>query len=492
MNPIKYYLLILGLLLFNYSIAQNYQAINGSQFAGSLAPSSNPASIVQVPYAWDITPFAVQIKQSTNAFKINKYSFLSSPKNIEIKAENGIKKRFVFSNQDIRLLNARFTLNSTSAIAFGASIRSYAYARASNSNWQDTAYSLADYLKINLDKVPLSADAAASNWAELYASYARTIYREGNKILNAGITINYNRAISGGYGIAENVNYVQTATTKLGYLLTTGSLQYGYSANFDKIDSIKTSTANRKLFLQNNNYNLGADIGFEYIIGTEQDINLDNDQIDEYAYDTKIGISLMDLGSNKYSFGSRSITASGVLPGITDTLLENKFNKVTTLDNFNDSIASIAASFKQMSGDFYIYKPTRLVINVDQHIAANFFINAEVTLPLLPIISNNSLFIRDMNFIAITPRWETKRFGAYFPILFNNRQQLWVGGAFKAGPLLLGTHNLANLFSKNTTQSGGLYLAFTIRPGEKYDRQAHNSNNKISSKTKRSVSCPKF
>lgn len=492
MNPIKNYLLILGLLLFNYSIAQNYQAINGSQFAGSLAPSGNPAAIVHVPYAWDVTPFAAQIKQSTNAFKINNFSFFSSPKNIEITAENGIKKRFVFTNQDIRLLNARFSLNATSSIAFGASIRSYAYARASNSNWQDTAYSLADYLKINLDKVPLSADAAASNWAELYASYARTIYSNGNKTLNAGITVNYNRAISGGFGMAKNINYVQTATNKLGYLLTTGSLQYGYSANFDKIDSNKTSAANRKLFLQNNNYSLGADIGFEYIIGTEQDINLDNDQIDEYAYDTKIGISLMDLGSNKYSFGSRSITASGVLPGITDTLLENKFRALTTLDNFNDSIASIAASFNQMNGDFYIYKPTRLVINVDQHIKENFFINAEITLPLLPIVASNSLFIRDMNFIALTPRWETKRFGAYLPILFNNRQQLWVGGAFKAGPLLVGTHNLANLFSKNSTQSGGLYLAFTIRPGEKYGRQAHASNNKISSKTKRSISCPKF
>ena len=492
MNPIRNYLLVAGLLLYNYSIAQNYQAINGSQFAGSLAPSVNPAAIVHVPYAWDITPFAAQVKQSTNAFKINKFSFLSSPKNIKIATENGIKKRFVFTNQDIRLLNARFTLTPTSAIAFGASIRSFAYAKASNSNWQDTAYSLADYLKINLDKVPLSANAAASNWAELYASYAQTIYSDANKILNAGITVNYNRALSGGFGLATNVNYVPTITTKPGYLLTTGNLQYGYSANFDKIDSNKTGAANRKLFLQNNHYSLGADIGFEYIIGTEQDINLDNNLVNDFAYDTKIGLSIMDIGSNKYSFGSRSRTASGILQGITDTLLENKFNTFTTLDNFNDSLASIAKSFQQMSGDFYIYKPTRLVINADQHIAANFFINVEITLPLLPIVANSSIFIRDMNFIALTPRWETKTFGAYLPILFNNRQQLWVGGAFKAGPLLFGTHNLANLFSKSSTQSGGLYLAVTIRPGKAYDRQANETHNKISQKTKRGISCPKF
>jgi hypothetical protein len=82
--------------------------------------------------------------------------------------------------------------------------------------------------------------------------------------------------------------------------------------------------------------------------------------------------------------------------------------------------------------------------------------------------------------------------GAYFPVLLNSRKQLWVGGAFKAGPILIGTHNLANLFSKNKTQSGGFYLALTIRPGKKYDRQAHYPSDKQPGKNKRNLDCPKF
>jgi len=128
---------------------------------------------------------------------------------------------------------------------------------------------------------------------------------------------------------------------------------------------------------------------------------------------------------------------------------------------------------------------------VDQHLIHNFFLNAELTIPLFPIFSNNSLFIRDMNLLALTPRWELHSVGVYLPMLFNNRQQFWVGGAFKAGPLLLGTHNLANLFSKNKLQNGGVYLAVTLRPGKLYDRQAHYPG-KLTRKERRSLSCPTF
>ena len=71
MLSLKDFLQFLALLLFSSLTAQNYHAINGSSYAGSLAPASNPASIVHVPYAWDISPLSVQLKHSTNAIKIN-------------------------------------------------------------------------------------------------------------------------------------------------------------------------------------------------------------------------------------------------------------------------------------------------------------------------------------------------------------------------------------------------------------------------------------
>ena len=479
---------ILFLFLFNFLSAQNYQAINGSTYAGSLAPSNNPASIIQVPYAWDLTLFSVQLKQTTNAFTIHNYSLLSSPANAEIVATNGTSKRFLFANQDMRLLNARINLNAKSAIAFGANIRSYQYATTSENNWQDTSRSLADYMKINLDYLPMEGQSRGAAWAELYGTYAHTIIDDGYRLLDAGITIKVNRALAGEYANASDLSYEPTGVSgPQAYLLTKGSLQYAYSSNIDNLDSNNLPSANRKAFMKTTMSSISADIGLQYVLPS-----LEADDNSELDYRTKIGISIMDIGRSKFRHGLQSRSASGVLPGVTDSVLENKFSTIGSVEDFNDSLKSISKSFSQPVGQFNIYQPTRLIINVDQHIKNNFYLNAELTLPLLSLVPKKIYYIKDMNFVAITPRWETRTFGAYLPVLFNTRNQLWVGGAFKAGPVLFGSHNLANLFSKNSAAKGGLYLAVTIRPSKDKDGNLFYSGSKQSGKSKRSSECPKF
>jgi len=487
MYSLKILCFIPCLLLSSFVFAQNYQAINGSSYAGSLGTGNNPASIVSTPFAWDITPLAVQIKQSTNAFIIKNYSFLSSPKNADVSIQNGSKKRFFFSNQNIHLLNTRINLNSNAAIAFGANIRNYVYILNSKANWQDTVLELADFMKNNIDNLPLSGESVGSTWAEFYGTYAQKIFDDGYRTLNAGITLKVNRALAGAYVNTSGVNYTQLAGANDNrYSLTSGNLQYGYSSNLDLIDNNKSFADNRKAFLQNANYTVTADVGFEYLLLSSEDEEAASDDI----YDTKIGVSILDLGSNKYQYGSRSRHAAGTGKDISNSELENKFTTVRTLDNFNDSLATISNSITTPSGNFYIYEPTRVVINVDKHVAQSFFVNAELTIPVISLSSQNTLFIKDMNLLALTPRWETKSLGGYFPVLVNAKGQIWIGGAFKAGPVLMGVHNLSNLFSKNKSQNGGVYLAFTIRPGKKYDRAGHYPKTKLTRKERRSLSCP--
>jgi hypothetical protein len=488
MSTVKFFLLIIALVLFNKLSAQNYQAVNGSSYAGSLSPSNNPASIVQVPYTWDITPFAVQLKQATNAFVISNYSLLSNPSNAKFITQSGTIKRFEFTNQNIRLLNTRINLNSKSAIAFGANIRSYVYATTSQANWQDSTRSLYDFMKINTSHLPLSGESRGSAWAELYATYAHSIIDDGKRILTAGLTLKVDRALAGGYINAGGLSYIPATGSNAGYLLTEGRLQYGYSSNFDEIDSNKTSSANRKSFYQHSMSGISADAGLEYIL---LDDNNDKDE-NNFAYRTKIGISLMDIGRNKFRYSSRSSSVIAGKPNISDTLIERRFSNIHSIDGFNDSLAGIANSLTQLNGAFNMYQPARIIINVDQHLVNNFFLNAELTLAVLSLVPKKILYIKDMNLLAITPRWETKLLGVYFPVQLNTQKQLWVGGAFKAGPVLFGTHNIANIFSKNKMQAGGFYFALTIRPGKNNDGQGGQASERISGKTKRSLQCPKF
>lgn len=485
----KCYLFFAALLITIISSAQNYQAIHGSMYAGSLAPANNPAAIQHAPFSWDLTIFAAQAKQGTNAFVVKNFSLLSPSSDAVFVSNNGVKNRFVFANQDLHLFNARIRLNENSTIAFGGNVRSYAYGTSSQTNYQDTVYSLADFLKINVDRQPFSGQAVGSSWLEGYFTYSRTLIDDGFNLLNAGITIKANRSLGGGYARAEDLRYTTSFDNdgRAIYTLETGNLQYGYSYNFDYVNSNATSTINAKNFLKRAYNNVGFDVGIEYIIQKGME---DDDDADDFSYSTKVGISLMDIGGNKYRHGRNSGLAIGSKNGITDSVLENKFKNIDNVAGFRDTLASIANSFTGTVSNFVIYQPTRLIINVDQYLSSNFFVNAELTLPVIQLASSNTLFIKDMNLLAVTPRWETKSLGLYMPVMLNMRKQLWVGGALRAGPLLLGVHNLSNIFSKNKIQNGGGYIALTIRPGRMFNMDSET--NHMTKSQRKNLDCPKF
>jgi hypothetical protein len=115
--------------------------------------------------------------------------------------------------------------------------------------------------------------------------------------------------------------------------------------------------------------------------------------------------------------------------------------------------------------------PARLVVNVDKYLFDAFYVNADLSVNLTPL-AKKYLYVTDLNLLTVTPRWETRRLGFYMPFMVNAQGRFWVGSAFKAGPLLLGIHNWANVFSKNKMQNGGGYLALVIRPGKKITGRA--------------------
>ncbi|MBS1620503.1 MAG: hypothetical protein JSS80_02610 [Bacteroidetes bacterium] len=462
--------------------AQNYQAINGSSYAGSLSPANNPSSIVYVPYNWDLTLFAVQSKEATNAVKIKNYSLLGKSKNAVFDFKNGTFKRIAFSDQNIHLLNARIMLSPKSAFAFGVNFRAYEYLKTGSYSWDDSLKSLNEFVSANFPNTPLSGKAIGAGWAEVYGTYAQTIKDDGDRILNAGVTFKIIRGLASGYAIAQDINYVpNTGTNGANYLLTTGTLQYGYSSNLDDVDNNSGIRNNVRNFMKRTFSSLSFDAGIEYILlsGTDND----------YDYDTKIGISLKDIGRIHFRHGDKSRWAAAGKNNITDSLLHIKFQNTNSLNYFNDSLASVANTISSPGADFYITQPARLIVNVDRHISGNYFLNGELTIPVNSAI-NKKLLLKQMNLIAITPRWENRTFGVYLPVQFNQAKQFWIGGAFKAGPVLLGIHNWANLFSKNSMQNGGIYLAVTIRPGSSNDKTSRYNNEKLSRREIKRLNCP--
>ena len=110
-----YFLIVLSLLSI-LGRAQNYHAVQGSSYAGSLSLGSNPAGIVNAPYSWDVNLFSAQLKYTTNAVTIYKYSLLSSAANSEYQFDRGSYKRSFDFNFNSNILNARFALDARQAM----------------------------------------------------------------------------------------------------------------------------------------------------------------------------------------------------------------------------------------------------------------------------------------------------------------------------------------------------------------------------------------
>lgn len=463
LNKIIIYVLFFCWPLF--TMAQNYRALHGSSYAGSLGVHNNPASILQAPYKWDVTVFATQLKSSTNAFTVVDYSLLSNPANSKYFINNGEYKRFADQAINLNLLNARIAIGKKKAIGFGVNMRGYNNLKTGSFNYIDTAKTFGDFFKQN-PNTTYEMDQLHTAMAELYFTYSQTIFDNSTARLNAGITVKAGRGISGSSVSLINGRVSSSIiNNRPVYTINNAVLQYGYSSNYDRMP--KGGTNNLSNFFKFTEGAATIEGGIEFII-KPQEVTDYYDDDNFYDYNWKLGLSLLDAGMANYKYGNESRIASGVKTGITNIQLDNTFDStITSLKIFNDSLATVAQSISNIGGNrFAVINPMRLVLNADKFVYGGFFVNAELTINVPGSLLKNYKHVTEINLLTITPRWETRKWGAYLPLSFNTNNQFWIGGAFKAGPLLIGVHNWSNVFSKKKIQNGGGYIALVLRAKE--------------------------
>lgn len=469
------------LCLFYLSGAQNYQSIHGSPYAGSLGVYNNPASGIHSHYNWDITLFSVQSKSSTNGFSSTKSLLKLKDANVYI--SNGEKERFVHLIQDLHLLNARFKLNSRRAIAFGFNTRNYAHIKSKAFKFIDTLSSINSFLQFNRPAPSIGGKAISNTWGEVYASYSEIIRNTNLDQLSAGITIKGIRGASGLYLQVDKLQF--TEITQPGspptFVVTDPNGRYGYSSNYDKLEDNNSSNNKVNDFLTYTQGSLSIDLGVEYML--KNDYAPQYDDVEKLEYDWKIGVSVLDLGRNYFKHGKFSRQFNGVLTDVSEEDLENKFSSPDDIEDFYDSLQTVVQQLQSPGPDFYIWQPTRLVVNVDKSLTNNFYLNGELNINFFATQNKKRLYTREINLLTITPRWETAMLGVYLPIQLNTQGQLWVGSAFKAGPLLLGIHDWRWLFNKKNAFNGGAYFALVVR-------NFFSSSEK--SKKIKNMECPSF
>ena len=446
------------------SIAQNYQALLGSPYAGSLNATANPASIVNNPYKWDLTLFSGQYQGITNALSAGRKTPFKLPIKTFYNLIPGDFERMAYTNFDMHLLNARIALNKQHSIAFGANLRGYANAESGTFSYSDTITSTSGFFSLN-DRGELEADLSGSAWMEFYATYARTILNFGPGRLNAGLTLKYNRGFSGATARVQGVRLEMTTVSEIpDVFIRDGMAGYGYSATHDQVDANASAFENFGNMLSRSMSGFSADLGFEYVLPLPG-IGSFNDDDPYFDYSWKFGLSVLDLGWNNFSHSRNSMAFARLNDNVNGELLNQKFLDIPDIAAMNDSLRTIVQFAVPQTGNFSILNPMRLVLNADRNINGEFFINANLNLNLSPLVGKDRLHVAEKNFITVTPRWERNKIGLYLPVQYNRQNQLWVGGALRAGPLFMGLHNIPNaLFSWKKSHNGGGFIGIILRP----------------------------
>jgi len=465
-NPVRSWFLSASIyLIATHAGAQSYHAFNGSSYAGVTAMYINPASTVNQAYRWDVTLFGLQATLSNNAF-VAKNSSLMQNSGGNIQLTNGLQSRYIHANADVNLLNARYNINSKNAVTFGFRLRTYNHIKTGPFNYSDTIHTLNDFLHANNNVNFLNGNITHAGWGELNFNYSHVIFQSALSSLSGGITMSYIRSLSGGYSVFSHLNYSETkdATGKYSYNFNQAAISAVYSDNYRISANSTGSSQNFQNFLSKAPSGFGLDIGAEYLI--KNSLLSDDKEVDATNYDWKIGVSIMDIGRNRFNPIDGSLTGLNPL-GVSDSVIQKKMQHVQNLRDVRDSLSTIFNTLNPVAKRFYISLPARLIINVDHNLGNHFFVNGEVSLNFYSTQPAATLHTRELNLLTLTPRWETQALGVYLPVQYNTQGQLWVGGAVKLGPLLLGVHNLdfVKWFKKgDQTYTGGGYILLSIHP----------------------------
>ena len=212
---------------------------------------------------------------------------------------------------------------------------------------------------------------------------------------------------------------------------------YGYSGNYDTWQKSNTTSQNISDFIDYTQGGASFDIGAEYLVKPQGTTSFSDEEENYNDYDWKLGVALLDIGGNQYKYGTQSRRVVSIKTNISGQTLDKKFDStVNSISRFNDSLATLVNA-SGSAGKFIVLNPMRLVVNVDHYLTGNYYINADLSFNIpLSSLKNTYLQVKEISLLTVTPRWETKRWGFYFPIQYNTQNQFWVGGALKAGPLL--------------------------------------------------------
>lgn len=443
--------------------AQNFPALEGTVYGGALNTSMQPAAAADLPFQWDVAVVGLNAFWNNNIVNYNPRSVNSTQNktNENVWMIPGDFRRWAGVNSDIHILNFLIGRKDKSSFGGGWNIRGYLSADRMNFIYRDTMHTITDFLKANaLDKMQRGR-LANQNWMEWYGTYARVLKEDNGASLKGGATLKLIKGMTGEFIEMDALQVSPLNDGSNGYYLSKASGVYGYSDNIGKLDTSNTNRQNLHYLLNGSKLSLGMDLGIAYTKKRENPI-AGFSQDDPGEYDWKLTVSITDIGRLRYKYGSASEQVVSPI-GNTATIsrLERMADSVKDATRFKDSLSAVAVT-RSPGTSFTLSLPTALRVNMDKYLAGHFYVNASIVVDASFLDFSADHKVRQMSYLAVTPRWETAHAAVYLPFYVNTHGSAMLGAAFRVGPLVAGIDDFRWLLNSSFRNGGG-YVGIVIR-----------------------------
>ncbi|HLX91298.1 MAG TPA: DUF5723 family protein [Puia sp.] len=424
-----------------------FDGIRSSNYLGVKGVYFNPANIADNPYKWDANLFALNagVGDYNVSFNLGNFRTKMGNQTDSVLFGTNAKAGSAFAGIDVLGPSFMISINKKTTIAFTTRARVMV-------NVHDIDGKLVSAIQAeNSGGLPYTLTSTANQsialngWTDYGVSVGRVLVEEGHNFLKGGITLKYLAGISNMYTHLDRISGTVNNDAGGNYLTNaSGIVQLGEGG-------VDLTHLNGGSIFQFKGSGVGADLGAVY----EYRRNMPKEK-----YRLKISFAILDLGSIRYHAN----------PDATGGYVVNiPANQKFYLNQLKDSsLASVKNSLNQSqyfqslgsgNGSYGVSLPTTVVTSVDMNVLYKFYVNLDTRFSL----HSSSKFANPyyQNNFTLTPRFETRGFGAYMPLNINSLTGFNAGLAFREGPFFIGSGSLLTSLLGNSKQAD-IYIGIHV------------------------------
>ncbi|RRQ49894.1 hypothetical protein DZC72_04730 [Maribacter algicola] len=434
----KYAYILFLFILWGKTFGQSYSGLFTDNFSGIHNTIINPGSLADSRTKWELNLFSINSVASTDYTPLtlgNITSFIENDSFDSLERLASDTNNFLI-NLDVLGPSIQFSLNEKNGLALFTRIRAIGNVNNINGTLFESVYD--GFANQDFDFVANNMDFTTHAWAEIGLSYGSILLQKKYHRLKGGISLKY--LLGGGAIQGSSTQLNGQYDSSIEEVSLNGDLSYAFSA---------TETEGDVDYFDNLSPGYGFDFGVVYEFRTPSSLapsNGDNPR-GFNQYKLRMGLSFLDIGKITYRNTESStyqINATFAAQDLEEDFISAIEDQVVPQTLVNNQAWKL---------------PGTINLNVDYWLTKQWYLNLNINQGLLDM--NATFNNNPLNLITLTPRYESRIFGAYLPISNSKLSGTSIGLGLRLGPLLIGS---GSLFSNlgNNAQLADIFLGLKI------------------------------